>query len=90
MVLQTEEGKCVGAATEVVRGSSDTLEGEVLGLQAALNLARTHTEAPIMVGMDSLSIVEAVKNRKVCRRYWGCVVRWCGDFIHKNPNINIY
>ncbi|MCI66728.1 hypothetical protein A2U01_0087986, partial [Trifolium medium] len=60
MVLRTEEGKCVGAAMKVVRGSHDILEGEALGLNAAIDLAKTFSVDQIIIEMDSSSIVDAM------------------------------
>jgi hypothetical protein len=38
MVLHAEDGGCIGAATRVVRGSDNILEGEALGLNATMEL----------------------------------------------------
>jgi hypothetical protein len=41
VLLRSEDGGCVGAVTRIVRGSNNTLEGEALGLQAALDFVES-------------------------------------------------
>jgi ribonuclease HI len=89
IVLRTEEGKCVGAATAVVRGSSEILEGEASGLAAAIDFAKAFDDKQIVIEMDSLTIVEAVKKKEYGRSYWGRLVRNCGSLINTNPKLSI-
>ncbi|PNX58101.1 hypothetical protein L195_g050739, partial [Trifolium pratense] len=44
--------------TKVVRGSSDVIEGEALGLNAALDVVEHFADTPMIIEMDSLTIVE--------------------------------
>jgi ribonuclease HI len=89
LVLRTDGGKHVGAATSVVRGSSDALEGEAMGLAAAIEFARRFPENYITIEMDSKIIVDAVNDRKYGRNYWGRLARRSGNVIHTNPKLSI-
>jgi hypothetical protein len=53
LVLRTEDGGCVGAATRIVRGSNETVEGEALGLKAAMDLATSRGIRNVVIEMDS-------------------------------------
>ncbi|GAU14088.1 hypothetical protein TSUD_169130 [Trifolium subterraneum] len=64
IVMRTEEGKCVGATTKVVRGSDDILEGEARGLQAALDFLETHKAISITIEMDSSTLVDSVQKKR--------------------------
>jgi ribonuclease HI len=89
IVLRTEEGKCVGAATSVVQGSTITLEGEALGLKAAIEFAQVYPNDNITIEMDSKLIVDAVQNQNFSRNYWGCIARHCASTLHLNLNRSI-
>jgi ribonuclease HI len=89
IVLRTEEGKCVGAATSVVQGSTITLEGEALGLKATIEFAQAYPHVNITIKMDSKLIVEAVQNQSFSRNYWGCISRHSASILHSNPNRSI-
>ncbi|GAU35403.1 hypothetical protein TSUD_160540 [Trifolium subterraneum] len=85
MVIRTEEGKCVGAATRVVRGSEDALDGEALGLQAALDLLEHQAIHDVTIEMDSKTIVGSIAKRKYHQSYWGRIARRCGEFVDAHP-----
>ncbi|KAK2419793.1 hypothetical protein QL285_030613 [Trifolium repens] len=89
LVLRTDGGKHVGAATSVVRGSSDALEGEARGLAAAIEFAYRFPGNYITIEMDSKIIVDAVNDRKYGRNYWGRLARRNGNVIHTNPQLSI-
>ncbi|PNX55458.1 ribonuclease H [Trifolium pratense] len=89
LVLRTEAGECVGAATKVVRGATTIVEGEAHGLNAALDFIASLPVNPITIEMDSLSIVESVKKRRYTRNYWGRIARRCGEYLDKNPRSGI-
>jgi ribonuclease HI len=89
IVLRTEVGKCVGAVTLVVQGSPVTLEGEALGLKAAIEFAQAYPNDIIIIEMDSKLIVDAVQNRRFSRNYWGCISRHCASMLQANPNRSI-
>ncbi|KAK2365713.1 Ribonuclease H superfamily protein [Trifolium repens] len=89
IVLRTEVGKCVGAVTLVVQGSPVTLEGETLGLKAAIEFAQAYPNDIIIIEMDSKLIVDAVQNRRFSRNYWGCISRHCASMLQANPNRSI-
>jgi hypothetical protein len=81
LVLRTKDGRCVGAATRVVRGSEDVVEGEALGLKAAIECVESHGLNWVTFKLDSSTIVNAVRNRRYTRSYWGKIARQGGDFI---------
>jgi ribonuclease HI len=89
IVLKTEEGKCVGAATLVVSGSSITLEGEALSLKVAIDFAQAYPNDNITIEMDSNLIVDAVKNQTFSRNYWGRISRYCASTLQSNPKRSI-
>jgi hypothetical protein len=89
IVLCAEDGGCFGAATKEGRGSDCVLEGEALGLNAALDLVEEQGLHRITFEMDALTTVLAVQQQRYPRTYWGKVARRCGTFINRNPLSNI-
>ncbi|GAU36821.1 hypothetical protein TSUD_320580 [Trifolium subterraneum] len=85
MVMRTEEGKCVGAATRVVRGCEDALEGEALGLQAALDLLEHQAVHDVTIEMDSKTFVDSIQKGKYHCSYWGRIAHRCSEFIDAHP-----
>jgi hypothetical protein len=59
------------------------------GLSAALDLMEAWPDTPIIVEMDSRSIVNAVKKKNFPRCYWGRIARRCSHLIEHNPRFNI-
>jgi ribonuclease HI len=53
----------------MVRGSNDTLEGEALGLQAALDFVASKGFQQVVIEMDAKTIVSAVKRRSYPNAY---------------------
>jgi ribonuclease HI len=72
-----------------VQGFAITLEGEALGLKAAIEFAQAYPNDIITIEMDSKLIVEAVQNKKFSRNYWGCISRHCASVFQSNPNRSI-
>jgi hypothetical protein len=70
-------GGCVGAATRLVRGLNNILEGEAMGLNVALDF------------VDANTIVCAVNHRRYPQNYWGRIARRCGEFLIRNPRLSI-
>jgi ribonuclease HI len=89
LVLRSEEGKCVGAATRIASGLESSSDGEALGLEAALEFSSLWPESHIVIEMDASVIVEAVKHQRYPRNYWGKVTRRCGEKINRNPKLSI-
>ncbi|MCI38350.1 hypothetical protein A2U01_0059578, partial [Trifolium medium] len=83
-----DEG-CVGAATRVVSGSSNILEREVLGLNAAMDFVELLSIKQVTIEVDSSTLVNAVKKRRYTRSYWGKVTKCCGELLDQNPRANI-
>jgi ribonuclease HI len=89
LVLRSEDGQCVGAATRVVNGLENTCDGEALGLEAALEFTSNWKETPITIEMDARIIVEAVNQWRFPRSYWGRMARRCGEQIKSNPKLSL-
>jgi ribonuclease HI len=88
-VLRTEDGGCVGAATRLVRGSHETMEGEALGLKAAMEFILNKGIQHVVIEMDAQTIVNAVNRQRYTRNYWGRIAKQCGDFLRENPRSSI-
>jgi ribonuclease HI len=69
VLLRSEDGGCVGAVTRIVRGSNNTLEGEALGLQAALDFVASKGFQQVVIEMDAKTIVSVVKRRSYPNAY---------------------
>jgi ribonuclease HI len=89
LVLRSEDGGCVRAATRLVRGSYETLEGEALGLQAAMEFVESKGIQQVVIKMDTQTIVNAVNRRRYPRNYWGRIARHCGEFLTQNPRSSV-
>jgi ribonuclease HI len=89
LVLRKEDGGCVGAATRLVRGSHETLEGEAMGLKAAMEFVKSKGIHNVVIEMDAQTIVKAVNERRFHRSYWGRIARQGGDFLRQNPSSSI-
>jgi hypothetical protein len=89
MLLRSEIGKFVGAATRVVSGFESTLDDEALGLKEVLDFTTAWPDIPIAIEMDSSTIVDSVKSKSYPRNYWGRIAHSCGDEIDRNPKRNI-
>jgi ribonuclease HI len=89
LVLRKEDGGCVGAATRLVRGSQETLEGEAMGLKAAMEFVKSKGIQNVVIEMDAQTIVKAVNERRFHRSYWGRIARQGGDFLRQNPSSSI-
>ncbi|PNX83840.1 hypothetical protein L195_g039889, partial [Trifolium pratense] len=70
-----EDGSWVGAATKVVRGHSEVVEAEAMGIAAAIESLDRVEHRSVIIEMDNESVVKAVLCRRYPRLYWGQLVR---------------
>jgi ribonuclease HI len=63
--------------------------GEALGLGDALDMAERYSEHNIIFELDSLIVVNAVKNKARVRREWGAIVKRCINFLSENHRSSI-
>jgi ribonuclease HI len=54
-----------------------------------MDFAKAFDDKQIVIEMDSLTIVEAVKKKEYGRSFWGRLVRSCGSLINTNPKLSI-
>jgi ribonuclease HI len=89
LVLRTEDGRCVGSTTRVARGSEVVVEGEALGLNAAIEFAESNNLHRVTFEIDSLTVINAMRNRRYPRNYWGKIARRCNAFLDQHPLSNV-
>jgi ribonuclease HI len=65
------------------------LEGEALGLQAAMEFVVSKGIQQVVIEMDAQFIVNAANRRRYTQNYWGGIARQCGDFLSQNPRSSI-
>ncbi|PNX58584.1 hypothetical protein L195_g059265, partial [Trifolium pratense] len=46
-------------------------------------------ERKVIFELDSQIVVNAVKDKNVIRKSWGCIIRRCKTFLQHNPNSTI-
>jgi ribonuclease HI len=73
----------------VVRRSANILEGEAMGLNAAIDFVESKGLRQVTFEMDASTIVSAVKKRCYPRNYWGRIARRCGEFLNRNHRSGI-
>jgi hypothetical protein len=64
LVLRREDGSCVGAVTQIRKGSDCVLLAEALGLQAAMDLINQWNMQNTIIELDAKTIVDAVHSSK--------------------------
>ncbi|MCI24473.1 ribonuclease H protein, partial [Trifolium medium] len=105
MILRREDGRCVGAATGVCKGSSnggssglsrstspsedDAAMAEAEGLRAALQLVETQQLSNVIIELDAEKIVNAMKRKKFPRNQWGRIVQICSRVRDNLGNLDI-
>jgi ribonuclease HI len=89
MVLRREDGRCIGAATKVLKGKDDSDLAEAMGLKTGLELATQLGINKLIVEMDADKIVQAIVKKKYPRNQWGEVVRHCARVLEDNSQISI-
>jgi hypothetical protein len=67
LLLRRSDGSIVGAATRSHSGSANAVLGEALGLGAAIDMAETYNADNVIFELDSLIVVNAVKNQTPIR-----------------------
>ncbi|MCI79289.1 hypothetical protein A2U01_0100560, partial [Trifolium medium] len=53
MVLRREDGRCVGAATKIHKGSDDVCMAEVMGFSEALQIVQNFQLKRVIIEMDA-------------------------------------
>jgi ribonuclease HI len=81
LILRRSDGSVVGVATRI--------EGEALGLLHVLDWIEKYNYHQIIIEMDNLTVVNAVKNQTRVQKRWGAVVNQCISFLKANPNSTI-
>ncbi|MCI31259.1 hypothetical protein A2U01_0052471, partial [Trifolium medium] len=61
LVLRGDDGRCVGAATRICKGSNCVAMAEALGLREAMEWIEKLKIQNVNIGMDAETIVKAVK-----------------------------
>ncbi|CAJ2651829.1 uncharacterized protein LOC123894954 [Trifolium pratense] len=89
MVLRRDDGRCVGAATRVIKGSNDVGLAETAGLKEALNLIQAMELDEVIVEMDAAVIVNAIHNKIFPRNQWGLLARECSRAFDLNNKLSL-
>ncbi|GAU09995.1 hypothetical protein TSUD_398280 [Trifolium subterraneum] len=89
MILRRSDGRCVGAATKVIKGMKDANLAEATGLKTTLDLLSLRTRDRVIVEMDALGVVNAVTNRIFPRNQWGMVARSCARVLRDKREISV-
>jgi ribonuclease HI len=89
MVLRREDGRCIGAATKVLKGKDDADLAEAMGLKAGLDLASHLGISKLVVEMDADNIVQAIVKKRYPRTQWGGIVRQCARVFEEKNQISI-
>ncbi|CAJ2661746.1 unnamed protein product [Trifolium pratense] len=89
MVLRRSDGSAIGVATRAHKGNADVITGEAFGLMDAIEWIERMGERKVIFELDAQIVVNAVKEKSVIRRSWGCITRRCKTFLQNNPNSSI-
>ncbi|GAU17808.1 hypothetical protein TSUD_171970 [Trifolium subterraneum] len=77
MLVRSDDGRCIGAATRVCNGDHDADMAEATGLFEALKLVEKNRYSNTIIELDAEKIVLAVNKHQFPRSNWGQVVRMC-------------
>ncbi|WJX31693.1 hypothetical protein P8452_20098 [Trifolium repens] len=75
MILRREDGRAVGAATKVLKGSDDSTLAEAIGLREALNWITTLNLQKVIIETDAKTLTTALETKIFPRTNWGNVIR---------------
>jgi ribonuclease HI len=89
MVLRGEDGRCIGAATNVLKGKDDASLAEAMGLKAGLDLASRLGISKLVVELDAENVVKAITKKNYPRTQWGGIVRQCSRVFEERNQFSI-
>ncbi|GAU28869.1 hypothetical protein TSUD_293210 [Trifolium subterraneum] len=87
--LPREDGSWVGAATKVVRGLTEVIKAEAMGVVEAINEASHFQQGPVIIETDNETIVKAIRKRKYPRLLWGHLARLIRDLLDEKPHLSV-
>jgi ribonuclease HI len=89
MILRREDGRAVGAATKVLKGSADATLAEAIGVGEALNWIKTLNHQHIIIETDAAKVVNALEKKSFPRKIWGNVTRKISRDLDSCPLISV-
>jgi ribonuclease HI len=75
MVLRREDGRAVGAATKVLKGSDDSTLAEAIGISEALIWIKTLNLQKVIIETDAKILTTALEKKLFPRTNWGNVMQ---------------
>jgi ribonuclease HI len=89
MVLRREDGRVVGAATRVCKGSEDVDFAEAMGFSEAVQWIQKLQIGRVIIGMDAAHIVTAARDSIFPRTQWGMIVRDAVRVMKLCPDVSV-
>ncbi|MCI39497.1 hypothetical protein A2U01_0060729, partial [Trifolium medium] len=77
LLLRRDDGRCVGAATRLCKGSKDVDLAEAKGLHEAITMITELRLTRVIIELDAAKIVSAVKKKVFPRNQWGMLTQRC-------------
>jgi ribonuclease HI len=74
-ILRREDGRAVGAATKVLKGSDDSTLAEAIGISEALIWIKTLNLQKVIIETDAKILTTALEKKLFPRTNWGNVMR---------------
>jgi ribonuclease HI len=88
-VVRRFDGRCVGAATKVLKGSDDATEAEATGLLEAIQWAQRQRYTRIIFESDAEAVVKAIQNGSYPRLRWGQIAKQAARAIKENDDFSV-
>ncbi|GAU16215.1 hypothetical protein TSUD_298470 [Trifolium subterraneum] len=88
-VLRSDDGRCVGAVTKVLKGSDDVALAEAMGIWEALKWVESQHLKNVIFEMDAEIIVNALKRKVYPRNRWGQIVKTCSRVLEAHKDYSI-
>jgi ribonuclease HI len=89
MVLRRKDGRVVGAATRVCKGSEDVDFAEAMRLLEAAKWIQKLQVEKVIIGMDAAHVVTAARGNIFPRNQWGLVVRDAVRVLEQNVDVSV-
>jgi ribonuclease HI len=89
MILRRPDGRCIGAATKVLKGSDDVTLAEAVGIREALNWVVSQHHQRVIIKTDAEIIVKVISKKSFPRSNWGKVIQNCARDLEGLSHVSV-